>query len=581
MIRNTKLLSMALVCGLAGVNQQASARPKEVEPSYFFRAPYDVVHETWQAAYSSMNPHMAARPDPGTGLNHWRVVGIQTPRQVIFYNGRFANQAVKWEQLEYNYKTKSYDRWEPREMGPFSISMIPECPTNYRLVQRDQKVTPAVREDTYVCVDEKPQPEPECDPCNRPGQPVPIPEKTGNPIYHSTGLKEQVEIDYQSSGPGGLKFIRTYRSDRNGWEHNYQITGMDLNKIQDVAHSNPLSERPRSAQCYWAPATWTGKMRCFRPMFSALANDFSLQRGNGSVVKFGNATDQNPAANVNDRLTPVYDLDGRKIANDVYNAANDSTERYGLDGYIQTITSRGGLVQTFTYAAPPAGSGVNSPSRLLESVEDPYGRALTFTHDSAGRIETMTTPEGGIYKYAYNAFGSVSSVTYPDEKVRTYLYNEPAYTKGANLPFALTGILDENGVRYATYNYDFTGKALSTEHAGGVEKYQFNYNSDETYVTGPLGANVVFRYTSLFGIRRTRSQDQPAGAGSKSASKSMTFDANANVSTFTDVNGTVTAYTYDARNLELTRTQKSGTPLTVITTTTTEWHPSYRLPLRI
>ncbi|RSZ55086.1 RHS repeat protein, partial [Massilia atriviolacea] len=543
MIRNIKVLAIALVCGLAGLSHHAWARPNKVEPSYYYTTFDQVKYTTWQAAFDSINPHWNGRPDPGTKLVHWRVVGVQTPDLIMFINGRFANQGLKWDSLSYNQKTRSYE-WGPAAGGPSPyIGMIPECPVGYRSVQRDYIHTGSLISYTAICEDENPQPEPECDPCAQPGRPEPIPERKGNPIYHSTGLKEQVEVDYQSSGPGGLKFVRTYRSDRNGWEHNYQITGMDLNKMQDELHTNPISERPRSAQCYWAMAKDTGRMRCFRPMFSSMANDFSLQRGNGSAIRFGNATDQNPAANVNDRLTPVYGVDGAKIANDVYNAANDSTERYGLDGYIQTITSRGGLVQTFTYSPSATGSGVDSPSRLLQSVADPFGRALTFTHDSAGRIDTMTTPEGGIYKYAYDALGSISSVTYPDEKVRRYLYNEPAYTSGASLPFALTGIVDENGARYATYSYDRYGQALSTEHAGGVDKYTFIYYSHATYVTEPLGAKLMYQYTPLFGVRRIKSQEQPAGAGSKVASKSITYDDNANISTFTDVNGTVTAYT--------------------------------------
>ncbi|RSZ55061.1 RHS repeat protein, partial [Massilia atriviolacea] len=480
---------------------------------------------------------------------------------------------------KYNQQTKSYS-WVTHPFPEPYIDMMPECPKGYSGVSETIKDTATVSEINYVCVSADPRPEPECDPCNKPGTPDSIPERKGNPIYHSTGLKEQVEVDYRSSGPGGLKFIRTYRSDRNGWEHNYLMTGMDLNKTQDSVQSFPVPQRPRSAQCYWDLGEVMGKMRCFRPIFSTLANDFSLQRGNGSVIKFGTATDRKPSSNVNDRWTPVYGADGTKIANDVYNAANDSTERYGLDGYIQTITSRGGQVLTFTYSASTGAGGVNSPPRLLQSVKDPYGRALIFTYDTAGRIDTMTTPEGGIYKYAYNVYGAVVSVTYPDEKVRTYLYNEPAHTGGANLPFSLTGIVDENGVRYATYTYDSNGQALSTEHAGGVAKYRFRY-TDSTFVTEPLGAELRYDYISMFGVRRTTSQEQPAGAGSPSATKSMTYDKDANISSFTDVNGTVTAYTYNARNLELTRTQKSGTSQTIITTTTTEWHPSYRLPLRI
>ena len=47
-------------------------------------------------------------------------------------------------------------------------------------------------------------------------------------------------------------------------------------------------------------------------------------------------------------------------------------------------------------------------------------------------------------------------------------YNEPEHTGGANLPHALTGITDENGDRYATYQYQADGRAIATGHAGGA-----------------------------------------------------------------------------------------------------------------
>ncbi len=37
--------------------------------------------------------------------------------------------------------------------------------------------------------------------------------------------------------------------------------------------------------------------------------------------------------------------------------------------------------------------------------------------------------------------------------------------------FALTGITDERGIRYATYGYDASQRAISTEQAGGIDRY--------------------------------------------------------------------------------------------------------------
>ncbi len=61
---------------------------------------------------------------------------------------------------------------------------------------------------------------------------------------------------------------------------------------------------------------------------------------------------------------------------------------------------------------------------------------------------------------------------------------------------------------------------------------------------------------------------------------SKTFDSNGNLSTHIDFNGTTTQYTFDlSRNLETSRTQAVGTAQA--SSTTTSWHPTYRIPVQI
>lgn len=83
----------------------------------------------------------------------------------------------------------------------------------------------------------------------------------------------------------------------------------------------------------------------------------------------------------------------------------------------------------------------------------------------------MTDPPGGIYRFGYVNGDKLGSVTFPDAKVRAYVYNEPTYTGGANLPRVLTGIIDENNGPFATFSYDAQERALSTEHAGGAQRF--------------------------------------------------------------------------------------------------------------
>ena len=86
----------------------------------------------------------------------------------------------------------------------------------------------------------------------------------------------------------------------------------------------------------------------------------------------------------------------------------------------------------------------------------------------ANNIATVTDHLGNTVSYTYDAANNLATVTYPGGGSKTYLYNEQAYTANTNLPNAMTGITDENGTRFATYQYDSQGRAVSTEHAGGV-----------------------------------------------------------------------------------------------------------------
>ena len=66
------------------------------------------------------------------------------------------------------------------------------------------------------------------------------------------------------------------------------------------------------------------------------------------------------------------------------------------------------------------------------------------------------TPDGP-FSYSYDTNGNLTKVTKPDTYTIQYEYENATYVN------ALTGITDEKGVRYATFGYDSSGRANSTQ----------------------------------------------------------------------------------------------------------------------
>ncbi|MDO8894872.1 MAG: hypothetical protein Q7U93_07890, partial [Nitrosomonas sp.] len=273
----------------------------------------------------------------------------------------------------------------------------------------------------------------------------------------------------------------------------------------------------------------------------------------------------------------------------VLTTIRDTIEHYDTTGKLLSITNRDGRTQTLSYDA----------NDRLSTVTDDTGRALSFTYDGSSRINTLTDPANGVFQYTYDAAGNLASVTYPDAKTRTYHYNESIYIEGgANLPNALTGITDENGVRYATYTYDTQGRAVVTEHAGGADRYVLGYSADgsNTLVTDPLNSQYTHTFQTILGVAKSTGQSQPAGSGCSAAASGITYDANGNAASRADFNGNKTCYAYDlTRNLEIARVEGlssgSACPGDLLSYTPaansserkilTTWHASFRLPTLI
>lgn len=371
-----------------------------------------------------------------------------------------------------------------------------------------------------------------------------------NPIHVGTGNKYQVETDYSGVGISPLGFQRYYNSTA-------AVKSARLGKNWRGTFDRAIA--------FAVDPTY---VTLYRP--DGKAFDFHQSGGTWS-----------PDADIVGRLEQI--TGGWR-----YTHSQDEIETYDAAGKLVALANRNGTELTLAYDVDDR----------LATVTDPVGRSLSFAYDANGRLASMTDPAGGVYLYSYDTSGNLATVTYPDatpgdptdNPQRSYLYNESAYTTGANLPNALTGIIDENNVRYATWTYDTQGRALSSEHGVGIDKGTIAYVSNSngsgvSTVTDALGNVRTTNFQTILGVARNVGESQPGGSGCGAASSLVTYDANGNVASRTDFNGNQTTYAYDlARNLETSRTEgltSAGTSTPQTRTITTAWHPSFRLPVSI
>jgi RHS repeat-associated protein len=367
----------------------------------------------------------------------------------------------------------------------------------------------------------------------------------------SNGNLTESELDYSGSGQNILQFVRNYNylgadvgtaaplngATGQGWTHTYE------RRLGVFAKGAVRAGRP------------DGTDRIFLPIA-------------GGYQEFGTSLD---------RLTALPNGAGWAFID-----GNDTTETYNSSGYLQSITYRGGQTVTLTYSTASTSTLIAPSPSLLIAVADAFGHQLSFTYSAQGLMATMTDPSGGVYIYT-NASGQLTRVSYPDSSSRQYIYNESVNTQGANLPYALTGIVDEVGTRYATFGFNAAGQAISSQQAGGVNHYTIQsvanapgQSSNIAAITDPLGATRHYTYTNVGGVGKfwlldtlcLNCSDAPIYVG---------YDGNGNVSLKVDFKGDITSFNFDlVRNLETSRTEALGTPQE--RTITTQWNSLWREP---
>nr|WP_246867780.1 RHS repeat-associated core domain-containing protein [Rhizobacter sp. SG703] len=333
-------------------------------------------------------------------------------------------------------------------------------------------------------------------------------------------------------------------------------------------------------------------------------------RGNG-VVKTMTSTDGGPRVGEPGNKDRFVQLPGGEY---VYtDSGSNVQETYTASsgtGVLTTMAWADGTRIDFTY-------GSTGGIRTLSQVSDNRGRRLSFgyTLSTSGvpRVSSITDATGQVTTLSHDSRNNLVGITWADGKTQGFVY------ENTELPWALTGVIDERGLRYSTFGYDAQGRAISTEHAGGVDKYTVSYTTPpsiqvtkQTFgdavarfhtwnlpqgmvMTEPSGQTTTWSAISLNGKNYFSAQGQQPGAGSLASSRSQTYDANGNIASRDDFNGTRRCDLNDlTRNLQTVSVTSLGTSqdCAAVTATnatlpagalktSTQWHPDWSLPTKV
>ncbi|MBX3475946.1 MAG: RHS repeat protein [Planctomycetes bacterium] len=398
----------------------------------------------------------------------------------------------------------------------------------------------------------------------------------GNPISIVDGVKLQRESDLSGATAKALTFTRFFRSDMRGFLSEYSSVGL-----------NPAIGDGCLEVKYFSQGLNQWKMGCAR-ILSGWNDGYVYRSIQSAYVSYQPSPDGQGLAQRLGALEQVVQRlpDGSSLVRTPRNVM----ERFLPSGRLKARSFADGAEQTMIYSTAETPISIAPRAGLLIGVVDSFGRSLSFAYDAAGRLSTMHGPDDGVFTYNTDDAGNVVQVSYPDGATRQYRFNEHVNTAGLDLPFALTGIIDENNIRFANFGYSTGGLASFTEHAGGVQRYDVSFPQVHlpegpmlTYQVGTFG-----RFVSP--TRITRSCD-----GCATNSLMYSLDATGNPLSSRDWNGNVSCRAYDTARALVTAQVDGALPNVSCASVvmlnavlpasarkvSTQWHPDWRLATKV
>jgi RHS repeat-associated protein len=399
--------------------------------------------------------------------------------------------------------------------------------------------------------------------------------QAGNPVEILTGTKVQDFVDWSSGGVHPLQFVRSYASSYN------LLQAPDYSRFSKAWRSNFDA---RASYIFQLGNTVPSLARDSDGIYIVLPDSVEYNFVFYAGVWQSRTNRSSMRSDMDLSLTASADSVDLRVQNGTHYV-------FDINGLLTKIVAPDGYAQSLSYV-----SGYNT------KVTDSLGRSLSFQYDTdlarQGLLSSVATSDGKTFNYSYsnriaaslqNVAGlwiwALDTVTYPDNTPTVSTDNPKRiyqYLNNPDFPFALTGITDERGILYASWSYDAQGRAITSEHAGGVDRYSFSYDdiNNKVTVTNPLGKATVYNFQIVQGqIRRIISVDGIVTSSCAASNTAYTYDANGFRNQATDAEGRITQWTKNARGLATTTIAGVGTP--VARTTTMSWDPIRPLPTQI
>jgi YD repeat-containing protein len=241
-------------------------------------------------------------------------------------------------------------------------------------------------------------------------------------------------------------------------------------------------------------------------------------------------------------------LRGENSVDKVLETYTSGTVRWRLrlpDGEYREFDVDGRLLRIGQPADPRLDVTLTYANGVLSTATDGQGRVLRFEYDGGKMLKRIVLPDGSAVTYGYDAERNLIGVAYPDGRVREYRYAEAGLIGDPSQRHHLTGIIAEDGHRYASFKYDARGRAIESRAFGSPDNVTtVSYDSD-TQSTVATDTGDTKTYTIQPGLYRRVTAISSLG---QSGQDGQTFDTQGRLTRSTDRLNTFTDYEYDATN---------------------------------
>ncbi len=252
-----------------------------------------------------------------------------------------------------------------------------------------------------------------------------------------------------------------------------------------------------------------------------------------------------------------------------YRAADGTEEIFDASGKLIKVSYRNGDELSLEY----------SPAGFLQVVRDRQHRAMHFQYSAEGLLLRAELPDGDWRRFEFDDRENLTRVEHGSAgTARTYRYEDQRY------PHALTHVVDEHGVTYASYAYDSSGRVSQSVTAPGilggvVNRKSYTYPSPgHSRIVDERGMVQDMQAALVRGVWRLTGTSQPCTSCGSQGAKLRSYDTAGFLDIATDFSGTQTDHDYNERGLEVRRIESANKPATK-RTIETDWHAQFNQPI--